>query len=100
MNKYLLQGKLVAKPGSRDELTKIMLKASELMLAKAKGCEMYIVGHGESDMNAVFITEIWTTKKDHEAALLVEGVRELIGGAIPILAEMPTKGLEIQIIHK
>ena len=100
MNKYLLHGKLVAKPGSRNELTKIMLRASELMLAKAKGCELYLVGHSESDENTVFITEMWATKENHEASLLVEGVRELIGEAIPILDEMPEKGLEIQTLHK
>jgi quinol monooxygenase YgiN len=98
MNKYLLQGKLVAKHGSRDELTKIMLQASALMLAKAEGCEMYVVGHSESDVNAVFITEIWATKENHEASLLVDGVRELIGEAMPILAEMPTKGLEVYTV--
>jgi hypothetical protein len=51
MKKYLLQGKLVAKPGKLGELTQIMLRASEL-----------------------------------------------IGKAIPILAEMPTKGLEITLV--
>lgn len=100
MNKYLLQGKLIAKPGSKDELTKIMLRASELMLAKAEGCEMYVVGQSESDEDAVFITEIWATKENHEASLSVEGVRELIGEAMPILAEMPAKGLEIVIINR
>ncbi len=100
MNKYLLQGKLVAKEGRRNEITKIMLRASELMLAKAEGCEMYVVGYSESDENAVFITEIWATKENHEASLSVEGVSELIGEAMPILAEMPTKGLEIQIINE
>lgn len=98
MNKYLLQGKLVAKAGSRDELTAIMLRASALMKAKAEGCELYAVGHSESDENAVFITEVWTTKANHEASLMVEGVRELITKAMPILAEMPTKGQEIEIV--
>jgi quinol monooxygenase YgiN len=97
--KYLLQGKLVAKEGRRDALTKIMLRASELMLTKADGCEMYVVGHSNSDVNAVFITEMWVTKENHEASLSVEGVRELIGEAMPILEEMPTKGQEITVFN-
>ena len=98
MSKYLLLGKLLAKQGSRDELTSIMMRASALMKEKADGCELYLVGHSEGDENAVFITELWTTKANHEASLMVEGVRDLIGEAIPILAEMPTKGQEIEVM--
>ncbi len=96
--KYLLQGTLVAKPGEREKLTEIMKRASALMLEKAKGCELYAVGHSEGDKNTVFITEIWTTKEDHESSLAIEGVRELIGEAMPILAEMPTKGRQINVV--
>lgn len=76
-----------------------MKRASKLMLEKAKGCELYVVGHSEENKNAVYITEIWTSKEDHEASLSVPGVRELIGEAMPILAEMPTKGREINVIN-
>ena len=69
------------------------------MLTNAKGCEMYIVGHSDSDVNAVFITEIWATKENHEASLAVEGVRELIAEAMPILAEAPTKGVVIYTVR-
>lgn len=96
--KYLLQGTLVAKHGERDTLLEIMKRASALMLEKAKGCELYAVGHSEGDENTVYITEIWATKEDHEASLAVEGVRELIGEAMPILAEMPTKGREVTVV--
>lgn len=42
------------------------------------------------------IIYVGKTKETHEASLAVAGVRELIGKAIPILAEMPRKGVEIQ----
>ena len=97
--KYLLQGKLTAKEGEGEKLTGIMKRAATLMLEKANGCELYALGHSEGDENTVYITEIWATKEDHEAPLAVEGVRELIGEAMPILAEMPTKGREITIVN-
>lgn len=97
--KYLLQGSLIAKQGEREKLTEIMQRASALMLSKAKGCEQYAVGHSEGDENTVYITEIWTTKEDHGNSLSVEGVRELIGEAMPILAEMPKKGREIDLVN-
>ena len=98
MTKYLLHGSLIAKPDSLDQLTNILVQASQLMLAKAKGCEMYLVGHSQGNKNAVYITELWTTKEDHEASLSVEGVKELISQAMPLLGENPTKGQEIEII--
>jgi quinol monooxygenase YgiN len=99
MKQYLLQGKLIAKPGSLDELTQIMLEASKLMLAKAKGCKLYVVGHSGKDDNTIFITEIWETKEDHDSSLEVPGVKELISKAMPILSQMPTKGEEIIILN-
>ena len=100
MQKYLLQGKLVAKPGEREALTKVLLEASELMRAKAKGCELYAVGHSEGDEHTVFVTELWATKEDHDASLSVEGVRDLIAHAMPLLKEMPQKGREIYTISE
>ncbi len=99
MNKYLLQGTLIAKPGFREELTEILKRASRLMKEKAKGCEMYAVGHRAGDPHTVFITEVWATKKDHDASLAVDGVRELIGEAMNILAEMPKQGKEITVVN-
>ncbi len=99
MSKYLLNGKLFAKSGHLTELTEIMLQASELMLSKAKGCQLYTIGHsGESD-ETVYITEIWDSKEDHEASLKTDGVKELISQAVPLLQEMPTKGQEIVVLN-
>ena len=97
MSQYLLHGKLTAKLGHKDELAKLMLEASMLM-AKAKGCILYIVGLGKNDVNSVYITEIWETEQDHDESLNYSGVRELIKKVMPILEEMPKKGQEINIL--
>ena len=99
MQKYLLQGKLIAKPGFIDELTELMLQASSLMLAKAKGCNLYAVGQSEQEDNIVYVTEIWDSKEDHNLSLSVEGVKELISKAVPLLLEMPAKGQEINLLN-
>jgi quinol monooxygenase YgiN len=99
MSKFLLHGTLLAKDGKRDELTDIMTRAATLMLTQAKGCELYAVGHKQGDENTVYITEIWASKEDHAASLKVAGVQELIGEAMPILAEMPTPGQEIILVN-
>jgi quinol monooxygenase YgiN len=98
MNKYLLQGKLTAKDGQRQSLAEILIKASKLM-ATAKGCHLYAVALDEQDPNSVYITEIWDSKEDHDNSLKVEGVRELIMTAMPILEGQPQKGQELEIIN-
>lgn len=97
MSEYLLHGKLTAKPGEREELTSILIQASKLM-AKVKGCRLYAIGRDSTDENAVFITEIWETKEDHDNSLKSEGVRELIMKAMPLLDGQPTRGQEIEIL--
>lgn len=97
MKKYLLHGKLTAKQGHRDELANILIQASKLV-ATANGCKLYVIGRDSSDDHSVFITEIWNTKEDHDNSLKVDGVRELIIKAMPLLDGQPTKGQEIEII--
>lgn len=46
----------------------------------------------------IYVTEIWDSKEDHDNSLKVEGVRELIMSAMPILDEQPTKGQELEIL--
>jgi len=98
MNKYLLQGKLTAKEGQRQSLAESLIKASKLM-ATAKGCHLYAVALDEQYPNSVYITEIWDSKEDHDNSLKVEGVRELIMTAMPILEGQPQKGQELEIIN-
>jgi quinol monooxygenase YgiN len=97
MKNYLLHGKLTAKQGHRNELATILIQASKLV-ATANGCKLYVIGLDSSDENSVFITEIWNTKDDHDNSLKVDGVRELIMKAMPLLDGQPTKGQEIEII--
>ncbi|WP_156307404.1 putative quinol monooxygenase [Sphingobacterium endophyticum] len=96
-NKYLLHGKLTAKAGQVEELAKILLEASKLV-SKAKGCSLYAIGLDSNDSNSVVVTEIWDSKEDHANSLKVEGVKELISQAMPILDGQPPKGQEIELL--
>ena len=97
MNKYLLHGNLIAKAGHADELAAILIEASEL-ISTAKGCRLYVVSKDEHKPNAVFVTEMWDSKEDHDNSLTVEGVRELIMKAMPILDGQPQKGQELELL--
>lgn len=94
---YLLHGKLTAKSGYREELPDILLQASQL-ISTARGCKLYVIGKDQNDVNSVYVTEIWNIKDDHDNSLKVEGVKELIMKAMPILNGQPTKGQELEIL--
>jgi quinol monooxygenase YgiN len=89
--------KLTAKVGSADELANILLDASRLV-STAKGCKLYVIGKDPNDINAVHVTEIWDSKEDHDNSLSVEGVRELIMKAMPIMNGQPQKVQELEIL--
>jgi quinol monooxygenase YgiN len=94
---YLLHGKFNAKSGHTDELANILLEASKLV-STAKGCRLYVIGKDANDLNAVYVTEIWDSKEDHDDSLNLDGVKELISRAIPIFDGKPSKGQELEIL--
>jgi quinol monooxygenase YgiN len=97
MRKYGLHGKLTATTGSGDKLAAILLAASELV-STAKGCHVYLVSKDNSDPEAVWVTEVWDSKEDHDNSLSIGGVRELISQALPLLHGKPEKGQELEIL--
>ena len=96
-NKYGLHGKLTATEGNGDQLATILLEASRLV-STAKGCHLYLVSRDKNEKEAVWVTEVWDSKEDHDNSLKVEGVKELISQAMPILDGMPEKGQELEIL--
>lgn len=97
MNKYGLHGKLKATAGNGDKLSSILLEASRLV-ATAKGCHLYLVSKDNKDTDAVWVTEVWDNKEDHDNSLKVAGVKELISQAMPILDGPPEKGQELEVL--
>ena len=97
MNKYGLHGKLTATAGNGDKLAAILLEAWRLV-STAKGCRLYMVSKDNTDPEAVWITEAWDSKEDHDNSLQVAGVKELISQAMPLLNGRPEKGQELEIL--
>lgn len=97
MTKYGLHGKLTATAGNADKLASILLEAAKLV-STAKGCRLYMVSKDHSDEDAVWVTEAWDSKEDHDNSLQVAGVKELISQAMPLLNGRPEKGQELEIL--
>ena len=97
MHKYGLHGWLKSTEGNAHILADILLRAAALMNT-AKGCRLYIVSTDETDKNKIWITEVWDSVEDHANSLSVEGVKELISEALPILDGAPEKGQELTVL--
>lgn len=97
MNKYGLHGKLMATMGNADKLASILIEASKLV-SSAEGCHLYMISKDKSDENAVWVTEIWDSKVDHDNSLNIDAVKKLILQAMPLLDGRPEKGQELEII--
>ena len=79
---YGLIGKMKAAEGKRDELIEILLDGTGEM----PGCRSYIVAKDTSDPDAIWITEVWDNKANHEASLKLPAVQAAIAKGRPMIA--------------
>ena len=70
---YGLIGKMLAKPGHRDEIIAILLSAGAM-----PGCRLYLVAADPDDANAIWISEVWDTQAEHDASLQLPQVQAAI----------------------
>jgi quinol monooxygenase YgiN len=80
---FMLHGRLAAKPGARDELLAILTDGADA--EPMPGCRLYVVAVDEDDADGVWVTEIWASQEAHDASLRLDGVRERIARAMPLV---------------
>ncbi len=97
MSKYGLSGKFKTKTGKGAEFVAILLQASHLV-AKAKGCQLYMVAQDKEDPDAVWAIEVWDSETDHDNSLNLPGVRDLISQAMPLLEGRP-EGHKLEVLN-
>jgi quinol monooxygenase YgiN len=94
---YGLIGHLTAKAGKGKALAQILLEAAVLM-ESAPGCYSYIISRENDQPDRIWVTEIWASQKHHDDALKQDGVRELIGQAMPLLEKSPSPGTQTTVL--
>ena len=72
---YGIIGQMKVAPGKRDELIAILVDGTREM----PGNLSYTISTDDSDENAIWITEYWTSKEAHAASLQLESVQAAIG---------------------
>ena len=79
---YGLIGKMIAQPGQREALINILIEGVSGM----PGCLSYIVANDQTDVNALWITEVWDNQASHTASLTLPSVKEAIAKGRPLIA--------------
>lgn len=79
---YGLIGKMKTIPGERDALIAILLEGVSGM----PGCLSYVVAQDPSDVDAIWITEVWESAVSHKASLSLPSVVQAITLGKPLIA--------------
>jgi quinol monooxygenase YgiN len=81
--RYGLSVTIGVKPGQRDAVVEILMRDTDL--ARALGCDLYLVGVSDGRPDAVYVTEVWTSREAHRASLNDPAVQAAIAEAMPML---------------
>lgn len=79
---YGLIGKMNVVPGHRDELSAILIEG----ISGMPGCLSYIVANDSTDVDALWITEVWDSQESHQASLSLPSVQQAIALGRPLIA--------------
>lgn len=76
-------GSMKVKPGHRDDVVAMLVSGTDRL--REVGCVTYIVSVSATDLDTIWVSEVWRTKEHHEASLQLPEVRAAIGKAMPML---------------
>ncbi|MBC3882919.1 antibiotic biosynthesis monooxygenase [Undibacterium sp. LX40W] len=79
---YGIIGKMKATSGKREALAAILLEG----LKDMPGCLSYIVAQDPTDLDSLWITEVWDTQDSHRASLALPSVQHAIALGRPLIA--------------
>lgn len=85
MSRFGMNVKFTTKPGDRDALVNILLEGEAAMQAMEE-CELYIVNVSDTEPDAIWVTEVWSSPEAHQASLGHEDTKNSIARAMPLIA--------------
>jgi quinol monooxygenase YgiN len=78
--------KATAKPGKGDELARALLDVAA-GLHDVPGCQLYVINRSTEDSDVIWVTELWQSQEQMEAALQTEEARARIPEVLDLVAE-------------
>ena len=83
---YGLIGQIVALPGKRTELAAILAGIGAM-----PGCLSYVVADDTTDLDSLWVTEVWESKQAHTDSLALPAVQEAIAKGRPLIASFASR---------
>jgi quinol monooxygenase YgiN/quercetin dioxygenase-like cupin family protein len=86
--------KAVAKPGNGDELAQKLLEVAGA-LKEAPGCQLYLVNRSQTDPDVVWVTELWHSQEQLEAALETPEARASVPEVLDLLRDRDFERIDL-----
>ena len=86
---YGMIGKMVAKPGQREALARLLMEGTVAM----PGCLSYVIAEDSADADTLWVSEAWDSEASHKASLALPAVRAAIAEARPLIAGFDTAAI-------
>ena len=77
-----LISKIKTTAGQRDALIAILIEGTSAM----PGCLSYVVASDTADADAIWVTEVWDSRANHQASLSLPSVQQAIAKGRPMIA--------------
>jgi quinol monooxygenase YgiN len=88
MSQHAVYTRFMAHPKKGNALIDILMRASDIV-SDADGCQLYIINQDLDNHDHIWVTELWDSQEDHAISLTLDGCKELITEAEPLLASPP-----------
>ena len=88
MLQYALYTRFITHSNKGNALIEILKKANQIVSA-TNGCRLYIINHEMGNNDHIWVTELWDTPEAHAISLTLDGCKELVMEAMPLLASPP-----------
>jgi quinol monooxygenase YgiN len=90
---YGLISQIITAPGKRDELIGVLVEAAGEM----PGCLSFIVAKDTARADAVWISEVWASKDDHDRSLRLPKVAAAVARSGPLMASLGARAETIPV---
>jgi quinol monooxygenase YgiN len=88
MSQYALYTHFTTHHHKANVLIDILERANRIVAA-SKGCKLYIINYDIDNKDSIWVTELWDSQEDHAISLTLDGCKELMVEAAPLLATEP-----------
>jgi len=96
LNRFGVHTRLMALPGQQGSLVDLLLRVAE-RLGGSPGCYLYLVSVSPVEPEVVWVTEAWRNRAQHEAALALAEVGDLLDQARRFIAQVGHPALMVPV---